>query len=146
MATGAALAASGPAQQFAGRRAARLGVDALGGEAAGQRLLAVAQGRFEQGQVDEVALRVASAEAVGDTAQRAQQFHAARRGAFDEGEDRLAQRRADIAGEHGVVATLLHRPRLGGQQGLDRLAALGAGEGHHRVGVVEGVVAGGGEG
>ncbi len=60
----AALQGVRPAHQPLRQWAARAQCSALGGQAAGERGVAAAHGRFDQREVDEVSLRVAASEAV----------------------------------------------------------------------------------
>ncbi len=88
---------------------------------------------------------MAAAEALRDRPQQAQQARAAGIVAIAEGLQRERGRMAHFAREGGVIAAAAHRRRLRFQQLARGIVAAGADEGHHRVHVVEGVVAGAGE-
>src|SRR5262245_28192315 len=67
-----------PQAQLAVMRARRLHRRALLDQGRCKRMLAVAQRRLDQREIEEVALRMASAEAMRDRRERAQQRHALR--------------------------------------------------------------------
>ena len=82
----------------------------------GQPSLATPPRGADQRLVDQVALRMAAAEALRLVARGAQQVNAARVVAGDEGQDRLRDRRPDLAREVAVVVVAPDRLLLRGEQ------------------------------